>query len=185
MPFALFFPFLLRLAGPIAFLGAAIVAGVMNRSFVLVPLLALAATATTIIIRKVTPSPAMNLQSMLDPNAAEVKPNLFKGLGPRFAMGLVGYAFAFGIAALIAAVFQATEFEPRVLGSDLAFLIVPALLAFVGAWVSARLGLNQMASMMGEMQGMFSQMQTGQGPANDDDAFTVEGEVIDPDEPRS
>lgn len=100
-------------------------------------------------------------------------------------MGLVGYAFAFGIAALIAAVFQATEFEPRVLGSDLAFLIVPALLAFVGAWVSARLGLNQMAGMMGEMQGMFSQMQTGQGPANDDDAFTVEGEVIDPDEPRS
>jgi hypothetical protein len=35
------------------------------------------------------------------------------------------------------------------------------------------------------MQGMFSQMQPGQGPANDDDAFTVEGEVIDPDEPRS
>lgn len=185
MPFALFFPFLLRLAGPIAFLGAAIVAGVMNRSFIMVPLLALAATVTTIIIRKVTPSPAMNLQSMLDPNAADVKPNAFRGIGPRFAIGLVGYAIAFGLAALVAALFQTTEFEPRVLTSDLGFLIVPAILAFIGAWVSARLGLNQMANMMGEMQGMFSQMQAGQGPANDDDAFTVEGEIIDPDEPQS
>lgn len=185
MPFALFFPFLLRLAGPIAFLGAAIVAGVMNRSFIMVPLLAVAATATTIIIRKVTPSPAMNLQSMLDPNAADVKPNAFRGIAPRFAIGLVGYAIAFGLAALVAAMFQTTEFEPRVLTSDFGFLIVPAVLAFIGAWVSARLGLNQMANMMGELQGMFGQMQAGQGPANDDDAFTVEGEIIDPDEPRS
>lgn len=187
MPIAVFFPFLLRLAGPLAFLSAAIVAGVMNRSFVLIPLLAIAATLVTILIRRFTPSPALNLQAMMSPEAPPAKPDLFKGLIPRFGMGLVGYSIAFAFAASIAAVFQATEFEPRVLASDIWFAAIPAILAIAGAWVSARLGLNQMASMMGEMQGMFSQMQAEQSPnaANDDDAFTFEGEIIDPDEPRS
>ena len=187
MPIAVFFPFLLRLAGPIAFLGAAIVAGVMNRSFVLVPLLAIAATLVTILIRRFTPSPALNLQAMISPEAQPAKPDLFKGLIPRFGIGLVGYAIAFGLAASIAALFQSTEFEPRVLASDIWFAAIPAVLAIAGAWLSARLGLNQMASMMGEMQGMFAQMQAGQAPsaANDDEAFTVEGEIINPDEPRS
>lgn len=187
MPIAVFFPFLLRLAGPIAFLGAAIVAGAMNRSFILVPLLAIAATLVTILIRKFTPSPTLNLQAMMTPEAETAKPDLFKGLMPRFAIGLVGYAIVFGLAAWIAALFQSTEFEPRVLASDIWFAVIPAILAVAGAWLSARLGLNQMASMMGEMQGMFSQMQAGQTPnaANDDEAFTVEGEIIDPDEPRS
>lgn len=183
MPVALFFPILLRLAGPFAFALAAITAGVMNRSFILVLLLAVVASLTTVIIRKVSPSPAMDLKSMLTPDAVPEPANPFRGVGRRFAIGLVGYSVLFGLSASIAAIFQTTEFEPQLMLADTWFAGVPAIIAFVGAWVSARIGLNQMAGMMGGMQDMFDQMQAGQDPGNsEEDAFTFEGEVIDPDE---
>ena len=187
MPTALLLPILLRIAGPVAFLTAVAAAGIMNRSFMLVPLLAVTATLTTIIIRQVTPSPAMDLKDMLS-SEREPKPNKpFRGLLPRLAGGLVGYAIVFTIAAGIAAIFQTTEFEPQLMMVDVWFAMIPAMIAFIGAWISARLGANQMASLMGQMEEAFSQMQTGQ-PQNDpdqEDAFTFEGEVIDPDKPDS
>lgn len=183
MPVALLFPIFLRLAGPIAFVMATILAGVMNRSFMLVAVLALAATLTTVIIRKVSPSPAMDLKAVLSPDAAPQPANAFRGAGRRLGIGLVGYAAIFGISAAIAAIFQTTEFEPQLMLEDAWFAAVPAVIAFVGAWVSARIGLNQMATMMGGMQDAFSQMQARQNPENPNgDAFTFEGEVIDPDE---
>lgn len=181
MPTSFLVPILLRLAGPIAFLVAAIVAGVMNRSVLLVPLLTIVATLTTIAIRKVSPSPVTDLQSVLSPDAPPKPPNIFRGVGRRFAIGLVGYGLAFGLAALIAAMFQTTEFEPQLMVSDSVYLIVPTLLAFVCAWISAHVGMNQMAGMMDQMQEMMAQMQAAQsGQPVDDDAFTVDGEVIDP-----
>ncbi|MEM7328617.1 MAG: hypothetical protein AAF437_07750 [Pseudomonadota bacterium] len=181
MPVALFFPLLLRLAGPIAFLVAVAIAGAMNRSFILVPVLALAATLTTILIRTVTPSPAMDLKSVLRPEAEQRPHNPLRGSGKRFAAGLVSYAIIFALAALVAALFHTTEFEPQVMLVDGWFAIVPAIMAFVGAWVSARIGLNQMAGMMDQMQDAFAQMQTGQTPDETDaEAFTVEGEILDP-----
>ncbi|MEM9053935.1 MAG: hypothetical protein AAGB16_01305 [Pseudomonadota bacterium] len=185
MPTALLFPLFLRIAGPVAFVIAALAAGAMNRSFLIIPLLALTATATTILIRKVSPSPVLNLQSMLNPNASGQVQNAFAGMGRRFGIGLVGYLLAFGLSALIAALFQETEFQQALTRTDIWLLLIPALAASVFAWLSARSGANQMAEMMGQMQSMFSEMQAQQGagqPANDDDAFTVEGEVIDPDE---
>lgn len=183
MPVALLFPILLRLAGPLAFAFAAVVAGAMNRSFILVPLLAVIASLTTIIIRKVSPSPAMDLKAMLSPGAPPQPANPFRGVGRRFGIGLVGYAILFGLSASIAAIFQTTEFEPQLMLADMWFAGMPAIIACVGAWVSARIGLNQMAGMMSGMQDMFDQMQAGQDPTgSDDDAFTFEGEVIDPDE---
>jgi len=183
MPVALFFPILLRLAGPLAFALAAITAGVMNRSFILVPLLAVVASLTTVVIRKVSPSPAMDLKAMLSPDAAPPPANAFRGLGRRFGIGLVGYAVLFGLAASIAAIFQTTEFEPQLMLVDMWFACIPAILAFIGAWVSARIGMNQMATMMGGMQDVFDQMQAGQSPPGpEDETFTFEGEVIDPDE---
>jgi len=184
MPTALLFPLLLRVAGPIAFVMAALTAGAMNRSFLIIPLLAITATATTIFIRKVSPSPVMNLQSMLNPNASGQVQNAYAGMGRRFGIGLAGYLVAFGLAALIAALFQETEFQQALAATDLWLLLVPAIIAGLFAWLSARSGANQMAEMMGQMQNMFSEMQAQQGagqPANDDDAFTVEGEIIDPD----
>jgi len=186
MPVALLFPILLRLAGPLTFVLAAITAGVMNRSFIIVPLLAVIASITTVIIRKISPSPAMDLKSMMSPNEAPKPANPFRGVGRRFGIGLVGYAVLFGLSASIAAIFQTTEFEPQLMLSDIWFAGIPALIAFIGAWVSARIGLNQMASMMGGMQDMYEQMNAGQSPESSDDAaFTFEGEVIDPDEPGS
>lgn len=182
MPVALLFPILLRVAGPIAFLIAVATAGVMNRSFILVPLLALAASLTTILIRTVTPSPAIDLKAALSPESEQRPHNPLRGSGKRFAAGLVGYAIVFGLAALVAAIFRTTEFEPQVMLMDAWFAIVPAVLAFISAWVSARVGLNQIAGMMDQMQDAFAQMQSGQGRVDpDDDAFTVDGEVIDPD----
>ena len=183
MPAALLLPVFLRLAGPLAFIAAAIAAGVLNRSFMIVPLLAIAATLTTIVIRKVIPSPVEGLQTMLNPDAPPQNPSPFRGMGRRFGLGLIGYAIAFGFAALIAAIFQTTDFEPRLMPSDAGYLFIPALIALLGAWGSARLGLNQMAGMMGQMQDMFAQMQAAQqGHPAEDDAFTVDGEVINPDE---
>ena len=187
MPAALLFPILLRVAGPIAFLVSVATAGILNRSFMLVPLLALAATLTTNLIRQVTPSPALELKDMLSAEDAPKPNNPLRGIIPRLAGGLVGYAILFAIAAGLAAIFQTTEFEPQVALADVWFAIIPAMLAFVGAWVSARIGANQMAGMMSQMQEAFSQMQAGQaqGHADEDDAFTFEGEVIDPEKPDS
>jgi hypothetical protein len=181
MPTSFLVPILLRLAGPIAFLGAAFVAGVMNRSVLLVPLLTIVATLTTLVIRKVSPSPVTDMKSVLTPDAAPEPANLFRGVGRRFAIGLVGYGIAFGLAALIAAMFQTTEFEPQLMMSDISYLIVPVLVAIVGGWISARVGMSQMANMMGQMQDMMAQMQAAQNAEADDEAFTVDGEVVDSD----
>ncbi|MEO1552590.1 MAG: hypothetical protein AAFR82_01555 [Pseudomonadota bacterium] len=171
------------MAGPIVFIIAVAIAGAMNRSFILVPLLALAATITTAIIRTVTPSPAMDLKAVLTPETEQRPHNPLRGSGKRFVAGLIGYAVVFGLAALIAALFQITEFEPQVMLEDSWFAIVPAAIAFIAAWLSARIGLNQMAGMMDQMQNVVAQMQAGQQPgAPEGDAFTVEGEVIDPDQ---
>ena len=184
MPNTLLLPLIPRLAGPIAFVVAAMTAGAMNRSIMIVPLLALAATATTIIIRMVSPFPSLDLKSALSQGAALEKPSPFRGALRRLLIGVIGYGIAFGIAALLAALFQATEFQPQLGFSDAGYLIVPGLIAVVGATIGARLGVNQMAGMMDQMQDMFAQMQTPDA-ANDEDGFTFEGEIIDPDEPKS
>ncbi|MEL6414014.1 MAG: hypothetical protein AAFQ15_03640 [Pseudomonadota bacterium] len=183
MPQTLLLPLILRVAGPIAFVLAAMTAGVMNRSIMIVPLLALAATATTIIIRMVSPFPAFDLKSALNPNAPQEKPSAFRGAGRRLIIGVIGYGFAFGFAALIAAMFQTTEFQPQIGVSDAGYFIVPGVIAVIGATIGARIGVNQMAGMMDQMQDMFAQMQSP-GSANGDDEFTFEGEIIDPEEPK-
>ena len=163
---------------------AAMIAGIMNTSLMIVPLLAITATVTTVVIRLFSPFPALDLKAALSPNTVSEKPSAYRGAGRRFLIGTVGYGFAFGFAALIAALFQTTEFQPQIGLSDLGYLIVPAFIAVIGATIGARIGINQMAGMMDQMQDMFAQMQA-QGQQTDDDAFTMEGEIIDPDEPKS
>lgn len=186
MPTSFLVPILLRMAGPVAFLTAAISAGVANRSVLLIPLLVVAATLTTILVRTISPSPVSDLQSVLQPGEEAPPANPFRGTGRRFAIGLVGYALAFGLAAWIAAIFQTTEFEPQLMMSDTIYLIVPAIVSVIGAWLSARIGLNQMAGMMSQMQDVFAQMQAAQaeqqGANGEDSAFTVDGEIIDPED---
>lgn len=186
MPAALFLPILLRAAGPLAFILAALIAGGMNRAVILVPLLAIAATLTTALIRATTPSPTGELMAALNDQEAPAPKNPFAGSLQRFGAGMLGYSFLFGFAALIAALFQVTEFEPRFTVQDTPFLVIPAILAVIGASISSRLGFNQMASMMGQMREAMSQVRPDQPyDASDDDAFTVDGEVIDEDDEKS
>ena len=145
MPTALLFPVLLRLAGPLAFTLAAAAAGVLNRSIMLVPVLAIAASLTTILIRILVPSPVNDLQAMLNPNAPPRQASPFRGIGRRLGMGLILYGVAFGLSALLAALFQTTDFEPRLMASDVGYPLIPAAIAVIGAWLSARLGFNRMA----------------------------------------
>jgi|GEM_PF-3310434 len=181
MPTSFLVPILLRLAGPISFLGAAMIAGAMNRSVLLVPLLAVVATVTTIVIRMFSPSPVTDLKSVLTPDLEQAPPSIFRGVGRRFVIGLIGYAIAFWLTAMIAAIFQTTEFEPQIMSADAPYLIIPTLIAVIGAWISARIGISQMAGMIGQMQDMFAQMQAAQnGPSDEEDAFTVEGEIVEP-----
>lgn len=185
MPTALLVPILLRIAGPIAFLGAVVAAGAMNVSIMMVPILAATATLTTVLIRKFTPSPAVELKAMLSPNASAQSDNPFRGMGRRFVIGLVGYTIVFALSVWISALFQSTEFEQQVRLKDGWLALVPAVIAFGGAWLSARLGFSQMADMMGQMRTAYTHMQNGTSPAEtESDAFTVEGEIIEPDEPR-
>ena len=182
MPSALFLPVFLRLLGPIAFVVAAIVAGILNRSIMIVPLLALTATGAAVLLQMVSPSPMADLKDILNPGAQPQPASPFRGLGRRIGLGVLGFGAVFGLSALIAAVFQATEFEPQIRAFDFGLLVIPALLAFFGGSLSARIGRNQMVGMMDQMQNMFSQMQTPDQPGSaSEDAFTVEGEVIDPD----
>lgn len=187
MPTTFLTPLLLRLAGPIAFVIAAMAAGAMNRSVMIIPLLALAATATTILIRLVSPFPALDLKSALSPDASPPKNVAFRGAGRRLLIGTVGYGFAFAFAAVVAAVFQATEFQPRLSLDDSGFAVIPGIIAFVGALVGARIGVYQMAGVMDQMQDMFAQAQnpSGTAPTEGKDVFTFEGEIIDPDKPDS
>ncbi|MDJ0921833.1 MAG: hypothetical protein QNI84_11950 [Henriciella sp.] len=186
MPPALFFPILLRAAGPLAFIIAALIAGGMNRAVILVPLLAIVATLTTAVIRATTPSPTQELMAALNDEAEPAPQNPFSGSLQRLGAGLLGYSFLFAVAALIAAVFQVTEFNPSLTLQDLPFLIAPAIIALIGASISSRMGFNQMANMMGQMREAMAQMQPDRPyDASSDEAFTVEGEIIDKDDRSS
>ena len=181
MPSALFLPVFLRLLGPIAFIVAAIVAGILNRSIMIVPLLALTATGAAVLMQSVAPSPVADLKDILNQGARPHPASPFRGLGRRIGLGVLGFGTVFGLSALIAAIFQATEFEPQIRAFDFGLLLIPAFLAVLGGGLSARIGRDQMAGMMDQMQDMFSQMQPPDPAGSDaNDAFTVEGEVIDP-----
>ena len=70
MPLTLLMPILLRVAGPVGFVLAAIVAGVLNRPVILVLFLAFAATLTTWLIRRYGLSPIDQVQAMMGQTAA-------------------------------------------------------------------------------------------------------------------
>lgn len=183
MPAAILFPILLRAAGPIAFILAALIAGVLNQSIMIVPLLALAATLATMVIGTVSPSPAVELAAMLDPNAPPKSKSVLDGAGKRLGIGLIGYAFTFGFAALVAALFQETEFNQVLTMTDAWLILVPSVLAVLAAMLSARLGANQIVGMAAQMESMIKQAKAGYGdpntPPDQNDAFTVEGEIVD------
>ncbi len=183
MPTALILPILLRVLATAIFALAAIYAGVANRSFLIVPCLAAAAAAAQYVTGLIAPSPIQGLKFAFDPEARP--PNPLSKAGRGFAMGVVLYGLLFSLAAMIAALFQETEFERALTGDDGLLVAVAAGFATVFSSLSARTGTSQIAGMMGNMQEAFADMQAQQATADmaaGDDEFIVEGEIIEPDE---
>lgn len=173
----------MQLSGPLAFIVSASVAGMLNRSLMLVPLLALTATGVSVLMRKLIPSMRAELQSVLQPGAPVVVVPATAGAVRGFFLRWLGYGFVFLSAAMLAALFQITEFEPRLQTTDLWFLCIPAAIAMPSRLLAHHLGIGRAANIATTMQGVFKQNQPvyRDGRASEGDPFTVEGEIIEPD----
>ena len=183
MPLALILPIALRAASTLVFLVAVVVAGVMNRSIAIVPLLAIAATLTQLAVRRVAPSPIEGLQAAFQ-SPMGPPPHPAAKLLRSALTSTVAYGVLFGFSALIAAMFQVTEFSRIVTQFDFGLIAVPTVLAFLTGVLVAKTAASQAANMMGDLQQAFADMQAQQPgqPANDEEPFTFEGEIIDPDD---
>lgn len=179
MPAFLIIPIALRVAATLVFIIAVVVAGVMNRSIMMVPLLAITATLVQWLVGKITPNPVNALQDALDTGIA-TRPGAQK-FAPRIIAGTIGYGLVFMLTVFISALFQETELERALTQTDAMILAVTAGIAGVLSLLHAHTGARQAANMMGDFQQAFNEMQTGQA-ANDEDAFTFEGEIIDPED---
>ena len=169
-------PVLLRVLASAVFAIAVIYAGVANRSILIVPLIAFAAAAVQWLVSIVAPSPITGLQQMVSPDAAP--PNPVAKFGRGFGVSLVLYLFLFGLSALIAALFQETEFARRLIADDIWIVALPAGIAFAASVLSAKTGTNQVVGMMEDVQKAFAEMQAQQAQQDmaADDDFIVEGE---------
>lgn len=181
MPAALALPLMLRAAAAIIFLVAVIAAGIMNRSVFIVPLLAVAATLTQFLVSKIIPSPLTDLKAGLNPQAPPT-PALTK-LTRGVIIATFGYGILFVFTVFISALFQETELAHNFTRTDLYLIAIPAIGAAILSLINARIANAQMATMMSGVQAMYAQMNPDgpPNPANDDDAFTIDGEIIDED----
>jgi len=182
MPAALALPLMLRAAAAIVFLIAVIAAGIMNRSVLMVPLLAAAATLTQFLVSRIIPSPLTEIKAGLNPNAPPT-PALTK-LSRGFFIATFGYGVLFVITVFISALFQETELAHALNRTDVYLITIPAATAAIFSLINARIANAQMATMMSGVQAIYAQMNSGDAPnpANDDDAFTIDGEIIDEDD---
>lgn len=184
MPKALLFPILLRATPGLVLLITACIAGVFNRSVMIVPLLAIAGTLSQYAASRFAPNPLDSLKAAF--TGGQTAPGPGAKLTRGFIMSTLGFGVVYGLSALIAALFQETEFARTLTGFDAGLVIIPALMAFVLSIFVAKSIARQAAHMMGGLQEVFSEMQAQAGPAaNDDDAFTFEGEIIEPEDDGS
>lgn len=176
MPVNLMLPVLLRVLASAAFIVAVIYAGIANRSVLIVPLLAFAAASIQWLVSVIAPSPITGLQQMVSPEAPPPNPAVKFGRG--IGVALVLYLVLFCLSALIAALFQETEFARRLESADLWIAGIPALVAFAASVLSAKTGTSQVAGMMEDVQKAFADMQAQQAQQDmaADDDFIVEGE---------
>ena len=180
MPLRFLFPLFLQLAGPLAFLNAAGLAGILNRSLLLVPLLALTATGLSWLMQRWGLAFGSAVIALFGkPANARPGPSM-RGLIASFVGRWLGYGVVFLGAAMFAALFQVTEFEPRLQPTDLWFLAAPVLIALPAQFLAHHLGLGQAQSFMQAMQQRYTHHTSGpDAPSASETPFTVEGEVIE------
>ena len=167
---------MLRAASAFVFVIAVIVAGAANRSLLMVP--AIAAVATLANLN--TPRMSINLTG-----APEQR--LVGRAMTVFFTRTVMFAFVFGLSALIAALFQETEFARDFTNFDVILVTVPFVLALILTTMAMRSPLGNPEEFVQDLRKAFAEMQENGGPqpAANDDAFTVDGEFEErkPDDP--
>jgi len=175
MRFAIWLPILLRVASGLVFVLAIIVAGVANRPVLLVPMIAGVATLAHL------NTPRMSINFTGKPEQGLIGRALTV-----FLTRTILFGFLFVLSVGIAALFQETELSREFATFDTILLTVPFALALLFTAVSMRSPLGNPEAMMADIQKAFTDVATGNVPAaNDDDAFTVDGEFEDKtDEPR-
>lgn len=183
MPFIIALPLMLRLGATLVFLLAVVAAGALNRSLVMVPLLAATATLTHWLVGKVVPNPLKNIQGIAG-NVA-VPGRSPQALLMRFIAGTIGYGMIFMVTVFLSAIFQETELERALDGTDALILAVPAGIAALLSIATAYTGANQVTGMAADLHQTFARGHTDPHGLHDEDAFTVEGEIIDPDDLKS
>ncbi len=179
MPLFLALPIILRIASTLVFLVAVIVAAVLNRSVMMVPLLAAAATLSHWVAGKFVPNPLSNLAG-----ATRIRmpmSSLPGRLVPRFLIGVFGYGILFALTVLISAIFQQTELERAITNTDFIIIGVASAIAIILSVINAYTAATQVTGIMADLQQAFGDMQDGQVP-DGEEPFTFEGEVIDPDD---
>ena len=165
MPLMIILPIGLRIVAALVFVIAIIFAGASNRSVLLVPALAAAATLGGLVKPKI----GLNLQN------PDVEPpsRLSRATG-MFTTRLVAYGILFGLSVLIAAMFRETGLERQITMFDAGLVAVPLVLGYLLTEISNRMGLGQAASIMGDVQSAFADMKTSEA---EDEAFTIDGTV--------
>lgn len=176
MPTALALPILFRALAAFAFIGVATYAGIANRSFLIVPVLAGAAVLAQFIVRQIEPSPLTRLKAAVSPDAPPANPA--KSVLPAFGLATLGYGFVYGFSALIAALFQETEFERQLEAYDFWLIGGASIVAVIFSILSAKTGSSQIEGMMGDMQQAFADLKAKQAAEamGEDEDFIIDGE---------
>jgi len=174
MPLAILLPILLRVGAVAVFVIAVIIAGAANRSALMVPALAAAATLAGITRKK---------SGLTLPGMTAKPESLMARAGKMFIGRLIGFGILFAFTVLIAALFRETGLATTTTLFDAALIAVPFILGFIFTEISARMPVAGAMSMMGDLQKAFAEMQAQQAGGEDPaDGPIIDGEIIEPDD---
>ena len=174
MRFAIWMPILMRVASALVFVIAIIVAGVANRSAIMVPMIASVATLAHL------NTPRMTINFTGKPEQSLISRAMTVFLTRTIVFGIV-FLLSVGIAAL----FQETELARNLSNFDMVLITVSFALALLFTAISMRSPMGNPEELMADIQRAFDEVSSGAGPAANEDAFTVDGEFEDKtDEPR-
>jgi len=172
MPLVILLPILLRVGAVAVFVVAVIVAGAANRSALMVPALAAAATLAGITRKK---------SGLTMPGMTVKEESLLARAGKMFLTRTLVFALLFGFTVVVAALFQETSLATETTLFDAALIAVPFILGFIFTEIASRTPVAGAAAMMGDLQTAFAEMQAGQSA--DEDGPIIDGEIIEPDDP--
>lgn len=177
MPQSLKLNLLLRGGSVAVFLLAIILAAILNRPILMIPLMASAMTLASLIASR--RSPLTEITHMQPDGAPPPHPPLdLARIGAGFMVRLGALAALFIAALGITALFTETALAREFGAVDLALLILPLLAALGMAEIAARLTARQVAGAINAVQGLFNEVRGG--PDGEDDEI-IEGEIIDED----